>query len=275
MLSFNMSMSGYREQSSEVDDDDNSDSKSDNSFDLFKDVLEEGNKDQSPGTLSSKQTMSDITTTSSISQSLSFSRGSKGVLIKHHLNSRKKKSHQELMNDLFKTFAKDFFNGDLISAASNIDLFKKAGNSNSRYAILAAFIHRKEPISQYMATRIFGCGVNCFNIAKNLMVKGKQGGSLRPDHITSEQIDQISRMLDPDGIGALPLELGFACAHGRQEKAATSAKTWYDVYAHYINFEVDRIDLNKMAFKTFHRYVRGTQPDFRLRATKTNACDVC
>ena len=65
-------MSGYREQSSEVDDDDNSDSKSDNSFDLFKDVLEEGNKDQSPGTLSSKQTMSDITTTSSISQSLSF-----------------------------------------------------------------------------------------------------------------------------------------------------------------------------------------------------------
>ena len=51
------------------------------------------------------------------------------------------------------------------------------------------------------------------------MVKGERGGSLRPDHITSEQIDQISRMLDPDGIGALPLELGFACAHGRQKKA--------------------------------------------------------
>lgn len=48
-----------------------------------------------------------------------------------------------------------------------------------------------------------------------------------------------------------------------------------EVYDHYVSFGPVLTEIRTMSFKTFHECVKATQREFRLKATKTDACDVC
>jgi hypothetical protein len=87
-------------------------------------------------------------------------------------------------------------------------------------------------------------------------------------------LDQVHCMFDADNPNGYQVELGFACAHGRQSKTALKATTWKEVFTFYETFE-SKEDISKMGFNTFYRYTKTIERDFHLTRPKTDACDVC
>jgi hypothetical protein len=126
-----------------------------------------------------------------------------------------------------------------------------------------------------MATKIYNCGTSAYRIAKRGEGAKARGGSLRPDAVTAAQLEQVHRMFDPDNDDGLPLETGFACAHGRQGKYPLDAVSWEDVYKFYTDFEPEQTQISKMAKITFYKYAKVIERDFHLKRVKTDACDVC
>jgi hypothetical protein len=82
---------------------------------------------------------------------------------------------------------------------------------------------------------------------------------MRNDKVTPAMIAQIRRMLAPENKDGFPLELGFACAHGRQGKYCADASTWDGVYDFYVKFEPDLKDdtVRKMAKITFFPWLQS------------------
>lgn len=243
------------EEEEEIGEENNSDDDNDEDFDLQAHAIAENvNSPQS-------------------SLTFGFSRGSHGQLVKTQQHPRKGASQHEKKNKMFKKFADRFFSGNMTAAAENVAQFKKAPKK-MQYGMLMQFTNQKDGMSQSMCKSVYNVGANAWKIAKSGVGPKKQGGAIRNDLVSGEQLAQLKRMFDPDNPDALPIELGFACAHGRQGKSATTAKTWADVYKHFLAFEPNS-QLRKMKSNTFYRYAKATERDFHLKSLKTDACDVC
>ena len=252
--------------------------KRDNDFSLIND----GDNDAEGGTLppgsarSYNSSASSRWPFSSVTSSYGITMGYKGHMHKKQRNPRSKVEGEEKRNKAFQTFATRFFNGNVAEARKQVELFQSLPEG-TRYSFLMPYVHRKsEPLSQSMCKTVFRCGANAWQKAKNGETEKRVAAvPIREDRVTDTQLAQIHRMLDPSTLGGLPLELGFACAHRKQMKSATTAKTWEDVYAFYVAFEGEATDLKKMASSTFFKKVKAYERDFRLAATKLDACDVC
>ena len=247
------------------EEDNEDDEEGDESFDLA--MSQEEDNDSSR--FESSQ-VSSLTT----HRDFSFTKGSHGQLIRTQQHPKSKKSDKEKQNIQVTKFAATFFNGSTADAVENIRLFHGSIPAVAD-GILAGHIMRKNGLTQYMARSVFGIGEPRYNRIKGgSAAQKKKGGNWRKDAVTDVMLDQIRRMLDPDNDDGLPVELGFACAHGRQGKNAVVATKWDDVYAHYVNFELNA-GITKMAQNTLYRYVKVIERDFHLKRTTTDACDVC
>lgn len=180
-------------------------------------------------------------------------------------SQQKSASQQKKWNRFFINFADIFLGGDKVAAAEVVTEFKKQPKA-MHYDILRPYI--KLGMSQIMTRIVFSVGSNCWTIAKGEGGPKKRGGlRIRGNAVSPEQLEQLKRMFDPENQDALPLVVEIACADVCAGKRALTAKTWADVYAHYVQFEPKSL-LPKMMINTFYKYARATELDFCLQSSK-------
>ena len=157
-------------------------------------------------------------------------------------------------------------------------------------------------LTQYMGRKVYQIGQKRYDrcVAANEPGEKKKSGGRRSTAVSADMIQQIARMLTPETEGdhdlshliiyptlshnviivtvtltdGLPLEVGFACAHGKIQKYPTEANTMIDVFKFYEKYEPKK-RIRKMAYKTFLQYLAATQPNFHIRRQQKDVCDVC
>ena len=119
--------------------------------------------------------------------------------------------------------------------------------------------------------------------------------------IANKKVTEVMLADMNEFVDSLTTELGFPCIHRRQKKYLVpnvneKLDTWQLVSDKYVEFKTAKIDIRKMAYKTFYRYkfniyfhfiihvsaklriyryMKASHPDFTLSRKKEDECDTC
>ena len=254
-----------------LSDDDTNDL--DQFFDALSDVDEKSNGDSEASyevsSPAGQKSLSSISTLTNSTKS-DYTLGYKGKLSTKHTNSsRKRKLTREHWLDEFERQLNE--NSNAKEILRQYDDAMQGNRIEEADGIIISMINIFSLQERLIKS--------VFNVGTYRLKRLKKGQTFTVSNaVTDKELNVLQKFLEQ-----LPCEEGYPCQHRRMkyyfnlDEEKPSISGWESLHKHkYIPFaEKESKDGKVMAYKTFHKYVRGVFPQFAFQRAQEDACNTC